>query len=262
MKKHIEAVKSHFKFYKKIFGSLNPFNYADYAEFPIRLSFSYFASVIFSAMVVMVLLFIPAVVSWPDVLSNEMEKFSNFKVSVNATTTEPLKFPNENPFLVINSKSNFSSDAPVVVDESKFYYKFIFNRYMIDFTGNSDIKANKEKYIPIILTLFLLMMPTILLVMYFWFLIKFLAIILAATVTLFVITRLVKYDISFKRITNIAFRASTLTVMASIIIIPFAISTYYLEFAPFLVYLVLGIVFAGKDSDKKRRKTGYIEVKA
>lgn len=261
MKKQLEAVKNHLKFYRKILGSLNPFNYGDYSEFPIKLSFNYLNALIFSSMILMLLLFIPAVTTWPATISSEMNKFSQFKVSTNVSTIEPLKFPNENPFLVINAKSNFSSDAPIIIDGSKIYYKLAWNRYNANFTNYSDVKLNKEKYIPVILTILALMIPSLLLGMYLWFLLKFLAVIVVMTTIAFVVTRLVKYDMQFKRILNIAFHASTLTVIASLILIPFAIKTYALEYVPFFIYLIFGIISAGKDSDKKKAKKGYLEVK-
>lgn len=262
--KIFNKIKKHFAFYRKFFGSFNPLNYSEYADYTFKLSFTYFMSLIFNIFIVMMILFLPVILNWPADLHAKFDQFEEFTLEGDVTTIEPIKFTEQNPWLVLNSKSNVSSNAGhIVIDGGKIYFNIPLRQFLIDLTGYSDVKEHRTALIPLILFGFVLMLPSLLLILYFGFAIKYGLMIIIGALIAFLIARMIKFHIGLGHVMNIAVFASTLTIVISIISFPLGININYLEFIPFAVYMVLGMARAGKFGEKKAKhklKGGFIEV--
>lgn len=251
----------HFRFYRRFLSSLNPLDYSELADYPFKVSFTYYMSLIFSIFVIMAILFLPVIINWPAELSEKFDKFEEFQIGGNVETIEPIKFTEQRPFLVLNSKSYVKPDeGTIVIDGGVIHYNILFKQFLINLTGYSDVKEHRNSFVPLILLIFVLMLPSILLISYFWFAAKYAILIAIGSLLALGITKLIRFEIKFKEIINIAVFASSLTIILGIIALPFGINLKYLQLIPFAVYLIAGTIRVGKFKERRKSRGGFIEV--
>ena len=97
------------------------------------------------------------------------------------------------------------------------------------------------------------MLPSILLVLYLYNLIKFSVVILLAAFIAFVITRAMRYYTTFTQILKVSVYAITLTVMIDLLTRPFSLNLYYAHYALFVVFLIFGISKIGQFEKKPKK---------
>ncbi|MFC1728052.1 DUF1189 family protein [Nanoarchaeota archaeon] len=261
--KLLNKIGKYFKLYRRFLGSFNPRNYGEYADYPFKTAFTYYMSLIFNMFVIMAILFLPVIVDWPAQLNSKFDQFEEFDVEVDVETTSPIRITEKNPMFIFNAESDVESDdATVVIDSGRIYYNIPFKQFLIDLTGYSDVKEHRTAFMPLILILFVLMLPSILLILYFWFAIKYSIMILVGSLIAYLITKAIKFKIGLRRTINIAVFASSLTIVISIVTIPFGADLRYLHFVPFIAYLISGIARVGKFGERKHKKSkgGFVEV--
>ncbi len=247
-------------FYRTFFQTLNPRSYEGFSESTVRNTFNYFFSLIFNALLLMLVLMIPAVVHMPSNLATRFNNIDTFTFNIDFKTNAPLTFPEQHPLLIINyANSTPNEKANIILNNNILYYGFGFKQYEKDFSSYKDAKAKSSEISTIATVLLLLIAPTLLLIAYFYMLIKFFIIAIAASVIGMILAMLIGYRVRYKNIFNTAIYGISATIFIGIIFFALDFSFYGIQYLPLLIYMIIGIK-TGKKIDN-RNKNKYLEVK-
>ena len=243
------------EFLESAFSAANPKNYEDFVGKKIKDVFKHFFLLLLFAILLFLVLNIPKVVLFPSNFQKELNKFDVFNITVNATTKETAHFW----LFSIDTENNTEPETEGIMF-SKNYLMIKYLPYLPAQKENISLYKNvltsSSVYRNKVLLLLILLSPSILIAIYIYYAIKFLLIILISTILGFVISRIIRHEITFSVVFKIAI-FSSLFLMTELILRVF-ISNIWIQqlipFALFLIFFVIGIIKTG------RKRKGYKEV--
>ncbi len=264
-------------FLKSFFKSMNPGAYEELAEEPLKKSMKYVPKLVFFGFILMIILSIPYILALPSYINNEFSKFSSFKVTTDINTTKAVILTDKFNFLRVDTTQNATiGNSKILLTKNSVQNRplpcLAFNALCIFYpntiemkntTGYSNILGNKEEYSNLAFFMMLLILPSILLILYLYNLVKFAAIIFIAAGIAFIITRALRYYTTFNKLLKVSIYAITITVMIDLLTRPFSVNLFYTHYAIFLVYLVFGISKTGQFEKKPKKdamKGRYIDM--
>ncbi len=259
------------KFFRKIVASFNPIDYEDLAAENVKSSFFYLAGIMLLAFVIMSLLFIPQALNISHTIDANLANFNSLKLSTDISQKSPLALGKEGDFVIdLNSNATDVQKGTLVTSSRVIQHSWL-GTSVYDISGYSDIVAHKDFYKGLAYRLLALMLPSLLILGYLYFLVKFAVLILLVSFVALIIVRISRYEVSFKSILNSTVYASTAAILVEMFTMPFKIPIPYfrIEWMGYilsLVFLYLGIreigFFEKKEKNRyaKRRQKGYIEL--
>ncbi len=253
-------MKKMFGIYRTFLQTLNPASYEGLSESKMKNTFAYFFNLIFQSMIVLVILSLPMIIAFPGTIESEFSKISTFTITSNFSTTSPLAFPEKNPMIEINYGNATPPSANVILDHDTLYYGFLFSNYQRNISSYGNFVQHKTGFSTIIALLLLLMLPTMLLIAYFYFLVKFLAIAFIAAVLGLLVAAIIGRKISFTKLFNTSMYGISATVLLSMIFFAIRFSFYYIEYLPLIIYMITSIYNNGEKIDSKKKNT-FVEIK-
>lgn len=255
-------MKKVFGFYRLFLQTLNPESYEGFAESRAKNSFNYFATLIFNAIVIMLLVMMPMLVQLPKTIeANFFDKFDAFTMTPEMKTSSPILIPKGNPLILINyANETPTQSANVIINNDVLSTGMLFTQITKDFSSYRFVKDKKAEISNIIAFLFLMMIPTLLLVFYFYNLIWFFAVVLIATLGALIIAPILKHRVSAKKLFNCAMYGISLTVVLDLIFFALGFKFYYIQYLPLVIFMIAGIYKTGMKVDSKQ-KNKYYEIK-
>lgn len=248
-------------FYRTFFQTLNLSSYDGFSESTPKNTFKYYISLVFNAFLVMLIVMLPAIASLPSTVEKNFDKIDTFDFNINFKTSSPITIPDSNPVLLINyADQTPTQSANIIIDKNVLYTGFLFQKYVKDFSIYKDAKAGKAPVSNIIAVMILLMLPTLIAIFFFYSMIKYFLIILAATIIGMGIAPILRYRISAKKIFNCAVYGSSLSVFLSLIFFALGFQFYYIQYAPLAIFMIAGIFQNGQKIDSKKSNK-FIEIK-
>lgn len=246
--------------YRQFLQALKISNYRDYAENKAKTSLNYYASMLFAAFIIMLVLMLPLFFTLPNKIEKKFDSVEEFTFNINFTTSGPIVISRDNPILIINYNSIAPAEkAKVILNNDVIYTGFLFKQLTKDLKVYKDAKTNKSAVSNIIAFALLLMLPTLLLIFFFYLFIKYLVLIAIAALIAVGIAYLMKYRVSYKQMFNTAIYGISLTVLIDLAFFAFGFSFYYVQYIPFIFYMLAGITNAGRKINK--RSARYIELR-
>jgi len=248
-------------FHRTFFQTLFPKNYEDFSESKIKNTFNYYATLIFTSFVVMLILLIPVAIQLPDKIESEFENIEELTFNIEFKTEKPIMIPDKNPILLINYANNTpSQSAKVIINNNIIYAGLLMKKFTKDLREYKDAKKNPGPVSNIVAFILILMLPTLLLIFFFYLFIKFSLVILVATLVGMILAMIMKYRVETKKIFNSAVYGSSLTVLLDLILFALGISLYYIQYLPLLIYVIVGIQKSGHKINSKM-KGKYVEIR-
>ncbi len=248
-------------FYRMFWQTLNIKSYEGFAESTLKNSFNYYASLVFNAFVLMLVVLIPAFVQLPNTVESYFNNIDTFNFNINFKTNAPIVITKGNPLLIINyANETPTQNANIILNNNVLYTGFLLQRYVKDFSIYEDAKANKSPVSNIIGVLLLLMAPTLALLFFFYLLLKYFIIVLIATLAAMLLAPLMRYRITTKSLFNCAMYGISLSVFLDIIFFALGFRFFQIQYLPLVVFMIAGIIQSGEKIDSKM-KGKYIEVK-
>lgn len=248
-------------FYRKFFQTLNIASYAEFSESTTKNSFNYYLHLVTNMFVIMMICMIPALVQLPNELNQKFNNIETFKFNIDFKTSNPLTFPEKNPFLLISYNNQTPSQgANIILNNNMLYFGALFKTYETNLTKYKDVKAESSGFSNIFAVILILMAPTLALLGYFYRLIKYLPIIFIASILAMIIAFVLRYKVSYKKMFNCAMYGSSLTVLLDMLFFAFGFEFYYIQYLPLLIFVIVGVVENGDKIDPKM-KNKYVEVK-
>lgn len=248
-------------FYRTFLQTLNPKSYEGFSESTAKNTFNYFAAMVFSSFVIMLIVLLPVFVQLPSKIEPYFDKFESLSFTSNIKTKEPILIPETNPKIIINYNNQTPTQSANIINNNNVLYGgFLFTKFVKDFSAYKDVKANSPAISAIIAFILLLMLPTLLLILFFYVLLKFFAIAVITAILALLVAPAIGYKINFKKLFNTAMYGISLTVLLDLVFFAIGFSLYYIQYLPLVVYMVYGIIYGGDKIDKKM-KGKFLEVK-
>ncbi len=218
-----------------IFKSLNPDSFKKLIEGKFKDSLQYFSLLILFALIISSILFMPKLVALPATIDEKFSKFNYFNISIEQEMNEPLTLT-ENPLIVIDTTQERNrTNEFLLITENYIFRKGLFREEKTEITSFSNILYNKEKIMKFVLYSTLILIPSIFILAYLFFFIKFILIILATWGLAILILKLTKHKFKILKIFKIGIYSSTIMVLLEII----PLSFIRLRLIPLIIYLAI-----------------------
>jgi len=240
--------------------ALNPFSYKHLSEIVLRIPIKFFFLLIFISTLLYSILAIPTFMTISDDLANQLSRFERFDISINASTSEPIAFPEEEPFMVIDLSDEANiTQGKVSITKDLLKKKTLFGEKIIEWEDYEDVTDNMDSVKSLITTLFILLIPLIFLIVFHTYALIFICIILLFTLLSMIVLNFTRFSISFEQLLKISIFAST-PMFFVILTEPYSILHFndvfrYVIFGlMFLIYATIGIIKTGSFDLHKRTK--------
>jgi|GEM_PF-2465111 hypothetical protein len=244
------------KFYT-IFKSLNPYNYTELSEHKFSNVLKYYLFIIFFAVLVMSLMFIPQLYSTSSFVSESVSHFENLNVSSNFKLRESFNVLSD-PVIRFDSEQKNRTNELVLITPDMISYK----RYLVfgserevPLTHGVDVASSNRAKMLISLGVFFIL-PSL----FFWSLvfsiIYFAIAILFTFLIVLIITGLLRMNLDFVKIFKSCIYASTILILLQLLLMPFFRTFWW----PLVAYwlLILIVLFLWRDESRKN-PNGYRE---
>ena len=255
-----EAVKESMPFFRTIGLALTPWRYDEVGERTTRNLLKYFFSFVFLAFIVAVLLMLPAIAG---LVTNQMSHFSVLEVSFNTSMKSPVVFPENRPFVTIDTRTSEGQlkEGRFLITDDYLYMKGIFGGVQKEsMKSYKNLTANEG----MVIFLLVMMMPSLMFMFYIGYAIWLMAIVLIAALLGFVIARVAKFDIPFLDAIKVGLLSATPMIIIDVIRLPLNLNVYFAQYIAFLVFFIVGIIkagnFEGSRSSKRSNKGKYIDL--
>ncbi|MDO8741221.1 MAG: DUF1189 family protein [Candidatus Woesearchaeota archaeon] len=246
-RKFIEVLNN--ELLKNTLKSINPFYYSDLAKSSFRYCFKYLALVILWSIIVMCIIAVPRLFLLRGYIGEQLDNVNVFSVNVTFETKQPIVLLENDPQVIIDgsvSERNMTGEK-VLITKDFFYFRPFNSIQRFNAGSYHNLLDHKSGIANLIAALFVIIIPGVLIINYASFYIKYLVIMLAVSVIVFIAVRVLRFDISFKKILKIAFFASTAPLFIELISIPYSLGRFLIPFAQALgsrLYLVTLILLA------------------
>ncbi|MFC1691659.1 DUF1189 family protein [Nanoarchaeota archaeon] len=247
-------------FFTTVGHSLNPWSYDKLADRVFNKVLKYFFSLLFLAFFIMILIAIPKIITLPNYLSNEFMSFEKLEIKINQSMTEPITLSQNMPLITIDTITDYENittlekeKGKLLINNKKILFKPFFKTRIYMTEDYENLLDNSDQLNKIITIIVIMMLPMLLILLFVCFFIKFALMILIGSVLAFVITRLIKFEITFAETLKVGIFASTLMILGVLLTLPHSIETYYIPYIIFLLYLILGTINAGGFTSKRMK---------
>ncbi|MBI2129086.1 DUF1189 family protein [Candidatus Woesearchaeota archaeon] len=261
---------------KNTLKSINPFYYSDLAKSSFRYCFKYLALVILWSTIIMCIIAIPGLFFLRGYIGEQLDNVDVFSINATFETKQPIVLLENDPQIIIDgsvSERNMTGEK-VLITKDFFYFRPFNSIQKFNTSSYRNLLGHKSGIANLIAALFIIIIPGVLIINYASFYIKYLIIMLAVSVIAFMAVRVLRFEISFKKILKIAFFASTAPLFIEIIAIPYGLGKYLIPFAQALgsrlylatlillaVIMVFGILRAGLTEKIEAIKSSVIKKK-
>ena len=228
---------------------LHFFNTANFVELSAR-SFGrgvfFLSKVLLVSFFLMILIYIPTLVSLPGYFGKQIDKFSSLSVDGNLSTIAPVYFPERNGWLVVDTTGmhNELKKEIFLVNKNGLKYSFFGNVYEIRDYDFNDVLSNKNSFSLLLSVLALFILPSLFFWLYFFAFLKFLLVVLLLSVIFFVLFDLTHFRKSWLQMFNISLYSAVIPVLLETVSIPVSTEHLFLlfDFAGFKLFAVPLIV--------------------
>ncbi len=236
-------------FFIKMADSFSPPRYAKLSSVPITKSVKYFLGLIFLAFVIGFILMLPLIFSVKSEIQNELSKFQKLEINVDYNLSSDVHLFEERRFLSIEPASNRTTlkDEKVLVTDDYIILKLLpfVKEKKIERAEYTDLAKKSEEVSEALFSIWLLMLPAVLFMIYLGMFLKYAFIAIIAIFISFITIRTVRFEIEPQKLVNIVLFSSTVLIMVDAAIKPFFSTIYHLNYVVFVIYITLGIISNG-----------------
>lgn len=241
-----------------------PHAYIELKHRTFRESVRFLSSVVLIAYFVMIAIAAPKLVYLSSYLDGQFTKFDKFNIQLDIKMSEPIVVTEKEPMIVL---TNIGDDAAnitynkLLITGEKIYFKESFSKIKeINYKEYLDVLGKKESIRKILVAGFYLMIPTAVFLLYVLSFFKYAVLALFTGILGYLISRLVRYEISPRESIVTAFYSATLMVFLEVATFPLQISSYLLKIPVyagisiavvplavfFTIYIISMIIISGK----------------
>ncbi len=222
--------------------TLNPDAYEKLCqEFSVLEAWKQFFFNYATLLVLLLLIFVPAVLLGAGNLQAKLQGFSSFSLDANVSAAAPVTLLT-NPDIVVDLRENATTPARILFTKKGIEWKALFSSHARSWEEVRDVKGVSDSA----LSLFLLfLIPSLA----FWsgllFLLLFLVTVLVASLLVFLVPKLWHFRLAYPTALKLSLFAATSMMATGLLLIPFYRSVW-LPLTCYLVFLALGVALVGE----------------
>ena len=248
------------EFVSTVTTALNPKKYDILDIRPLSAAIGYFFAMVFVVFVLMSVLWLPNLLTINDYVSEQLNKFDSLSVEVIYDQTEPIVIPEDNPLITIDTLNDYDDieQGIFLVSANKTFIRPLpfMESQIIEDTDN--LAENYDQTLPLLSIIILMMIPMALAFLYVYFALKYLLIILIATVIGYVFAGVIHFQINFEQLFKAGLYAATIMAVIGLLTKPFVPNVSYLDYVAFAIIYILAIIRVGEFeetiSEKKNKR--------
>jgi len=249
-------------------------DYDDFAEQKPSRSVKYFLKLMILGTILLFLFSIPAFMKFSEKFGDSLSKFNYLTLSLNYSMKEPIVFfsgdSQKQLTIDLGSNSTTIESGKLLITNHSIIKKSWLGSELINTTGYSNVLEHKDKYRGFLTGILLFMLPSLVVLAYLFFSIKFFAMILIISFATFVISRVVRFEVGFKDCFNCTLYPFTIAIIAGMILFPYNIHYYFIRaewiaYAVSIIMMIIGIQSAGyvtkkPEKGEKLKRRSYVEM--
>ncbi|MBW3022572.1 DUF1189 domain-containing protein, partial [Candidatus Woesearchaeota archaeon] len=251
-------------------------DYDQLAEQKVGTSLSYFLKIMLLGPILRFIFSIPALAKIQASAEGALSKFGTLKLSLNYSQKEPVVFfegdSSKQITIDLNSNATKAGSSKILITNHSIINKNIIGSSETDLLGFSDILSHKESYKNILTMFMVLMIPSLFVIAYVAFALKFIIGIIAVSFIGFIVARVIRFEIGYLHCFNAAMYASPVAILFPMILFPYSVQygLFRFEWAGYAISLILFVLgmhsigyFEKKPSREREigKRKKYIEIK-
>jgi len=250
-------------------------DYDDFSEQKAGRSVKYFFKLMIMGTILLFLFAIPVFMKFSENFDSSLSKFNSLAMPPAYSMKEPVVFfrGDSQKQITIDLASNATTieSGKMLVTNHSIIQRSWLGSEVTNITGYSNVLEHRETYKSLLSVALLFMLPSLIVLAYVAFGIKFLLMILAVSFAVFVISRVARFEISYLNCFNCTLYPFTIAILFSMIVFPYNIhfSFVRVEWLGYALSVLLTIVgiqsvgYFGKKPEKGERakRRNYIELR-
>ncbi|MBU0756994.1 MAG: DUF1189 domain-containing protein [Nanoarchaeota archaeon] len=237
--------------------SFNPEKYNYLKTITTRKAFEYFFLLILFSTLLFGLAGVVRLHRLSGFIDESFTKIEKLNVSFDVDMKEPVTI-SKIPLIVLDLREEEpdpNNECMLITKSSLYRKRFrpdfkdmtLFETVKYPLEGYSDLAANKDMFKTFFGLVFIILLPSILLVLYFYNMMKYFVVIMFVTLIGYAISRLNRMKMKKRVVMKVAIFTSTLLVILELLISPF----FRLNILPEIIYIIYFAVCMFMISDKK-----------
>jgi len=259
-----------FKFFKALGKSFVVTDYDELGEQKLGISLKYFLKLMIVGTILLFLFSIPVFVKIPKNIDTALSAFNSLSIPLNYSQNGQIVFfqGDDQKQVTIDLTSNATTleKGKILITNHSIIQKSWLGSEVTNTTGYSNVIVHKEQYKNAIMILLTFLMPSLIVMAYVFFSIKFFIMIMVLSFLAFVISRTIRFDVDYMHCFNSAVYAFTPALLFAMIVFPYNIHYLFLRiewigYAVSVVMLMLGLGSVGYFEKRRERKKEMLDRK-
>jgi len=218
----MKKIKKSYGILKKVYYSINPKDIKNLSEGKIKRSFQHLFFIIFLCFIIMSIVAIPKLAFLSSNIQQQLGNFDNLTIDIDADMNSPVIFTNQSQQIIIDTTKEWNlTKEKLIITKDFIQYRPFKEVKKISTTSLKNLKEGDQTFSKVLTFLIILALPSILIVSYLMFTLKYILISLITALLAYIITRMYVKKIKLKRVLNIAIYSTSLMIFIEIISIPF-----------------------------------------
>ncbi len=264
---YIRVKRCTVRLFKTFLKSFKTTEYDEISDVKLKTASLYFLKILGFSFVIMCILAIPLLMQLQNTIQSQLSAFDTLSFSAAYTQHAPVTL-GDPAYLSIDTQSNKTfAEQGILITSQNVGIKKLFFEKSIDLVGFSNVLEHKDAYTKAVLLVSALLLPSILLGLFIWYMIKFTLFILFISLIALIIARVSRYEIGYKIILNTAIFATSFAILVELITTPLQIHIPYIniEWIGYLISVILFTLAIREQGfwDNKRqvkpKKRGYLD---
>lgn len=257
------------EFIKAVPKSLYPDAYKKLADEKFHTAIKYVPLLLLFSLIIMCLAYIPVFMLMPGQLGDEISKFTTLNIKITEDMKEPIVFPKEEPFIIVDTTGKYTElgKESVLVTDKVIQYRPGISTQTIQVSEDVNALDYKDNMIELIVFILIMIVPSLLILLYLSFLIKYIVLIAVAWFVGYLISKIAKSAITFMQMLKVCIFATTLMILVEVISKPFGITKWLVKIplpfgmslmvvpiTLFVIYVIIGAAIVGQKEISYKKK--------
>ena len=226
-------------FLRVLLKSANPWQLRHLSHRHRKDNLKFLLLLVLISFVLMCIVTLPKIIGLPDYLSGKFSSFEKFEVNLTTEMKEPIVFTESKPEIIVDTTGTYTnlSKERLLITKDRIFYRFLFKEGSIKTGEYKDLLGKKDELSNLATIMVILAMPSVLLISYVLYVIKYFLISLLFSFIAFFTLKLIRYKLKFKDVYTMSIYALFYYVLLDVLFIPFNVGVY-LSYLPLLLYII------------------------
>ena len=231
-------------FGRNIAKSLYPHSYRELKENSIWSAISFMLIMILVSLLLVGILFLPKAIGAKDYIDKQLSALDTFDIGWSLKMNDSIEIPEKNPYLIISTAGHITNitGSNILITETKVYYKSAFGKVkQINLTDYKNVASKKEELASLFSKIIWILIPSLFLLFFVIFSVKYLLVIAVSWALALGITKLLKFHLKIREAFVVALYSSTIMIVTDTLTIPLGLKVAMIPF-PLFAGANLGLI--------------------